>query len=65
MSWMGALFGVSIALGLALVLIGLVLAMGTMKSQRDMYRDQVAGNYGVAAILVIIGAVLLGAVLGA
>ena len=60
MSWRGALLG----LGAALVLIGVVLAMGTLASQKSLYRDTVMGNYGMAAILVVIGAVIIGAVQG-
>lgn len=58
MSWRGALLG----LGAALVLIGVVLAMGTLASQKSLYRDTVMGNYGMAAVLVIVGSVLVGSV---
>ena len=40
MSWMGALFG----LGLALVAVGVCLALGTLASKRDLYRDTMIGN---------------------
>ena len=46
----------------ALVLIGVVLAMGTLASQKSLYRDTVMGNYGMAAVLVIVGSVLVGSV---
>lgn len=60
MSWIGAFLG----LGIALALVGVLLAMGTMASQKSMYKDAVVGNYGVAAVLLIIGAVIVGAVVG-
>lgn len=60
MSWTGALLG----LGVALAVVGICLALGTLAAKRDLYRDTMIGNYGMAAILMIIGAVIVGAVLG-
>ena len=60
MSWMGALLG----LGASLAVVGICLALGTLASKRDLYRDTMIGNYAVAAILVVIGAVIVGAVQG-
>lgn len=51
-------------LGASMVLVGMVLALGTMASQKNLYRDTMVGNYGVAATLVVLGAVLIGAVQG-
>lgn len=61
MSWAGAFLGLGIALGLT----GLALTVGILAELQR--RDRVPednGTLGIAAILFVIGAVLVGAVLG-
>lgn len=61
MSWLGAFLG----LGIALLGLGLGMIVGAVLERVRVGRDErQTGVIGVGAILVVIGAVIMGAVLG-